>query len=517
MNDSPIGPAEGRYRQLEPDRQPYLDRARDAAQYTIPALVPPDGFNSTSKLYQPFQSIGARGVNNLASKLLLAILPPNAPFFRLRVNSFVAKELSQRENVMTEIEKGLAEFERAVMEEIEGSNDRVVAFEAFKQLLVAGNVLFFDGPKGARIYTLDRYVVRRDGSGNVLEIITCETVAPQTLPKNVRQLIGHRIDDKTKNVDIFTHVRRDGDQWKVYQEVKGFRIPGSDGNYPLDKSPWIALRFIRIDGEDYGRGYVEEYLGDLKSLEALSKAIVEGSAAAAKVLFLVRPGGTTDAATLAKSPNGAIREGNKDDVTVLQMEKFADFRVAFETINQIAQRLAHAFLLNSAVQRDAERVTAEEIRLMAQELEDALGGVYGILSQEFQLPYVNRKMAKMQRERSLPKLPKGVVKVAIVTGLEALGRGHDRNRLVNFLTTLNQTLGPELIARYVNIGEAVARLATADGIDPNGLIKTEEQIAAEEMAAQQQALANVYAPMVVDKLGTAMVEAQKQGTPNGSQ
>ena len=42
-----------------------------------------------------------------------------------------------------------------------------------------------------------------------------------------------------------------------------------------------------VDGESYGRGRVEEFIGDLKSLEALSQALVEGSAAAAKVVFTV--------------------------------------------------------------------------------------------------------------------------------------------------------------------------------------------------------------------------------------
>jgi hypothetical protein len=84
-----------------------------------------------------------------------------------------------------------------------------------------------------------------------------------------------------------------------------------------------------------------------------------------------------------------------------------------------------AFLLNSAIQRNAERVTAEEIRYMAQELEAALGGIYSTLSQEFQLPFVTRVMFQMERQKKLPVLPEGLVKPAIITGVEALGRGND--------------------------------------------------------------------------------------------
>jgi hypothetical protein len=290
----------------------------------------------------------------------------------------------------------------------------------------------------------------------------------------------------------------------------GRKIPGTFGTYPLDACPWIPLRLNRIEGEDYGRSYVEEHLGDLKSLEALMQAIVEGSAVAAKVLLLVNPNGTTRAKTIASAPNGAVREGVAEDVTVLQMNKFADFRVALQTVQMITERLSRAFLLMQGVQRDAERVTAEEVRITAQELETRLGGIYSILTQEFQLPYVNRKMNKLQKQGKLPPLPKDVVKPSIVTGLEALGRGHDRNKLVNFLGTLGKVLGPEVLQTYVHVDDAISRLATADGIDTDGLIKSKEQIAEAQQAAQMQSLIQQLGPEAMRMIGK-----QQGASPNG--
>ena len=104
---------------------------------------------------------------------------------------------------------------------------------------------------------------------------------------------------------------------------------------------------VRISAENYGRSYVEEYLGDLISLEGLSKAIVEGSSASAKTLFMVAPNGTTRAKALAESENGSIIEGSANDVSVLQVGKFPDFRVAEATMSKIEQRLSYAFLLLS--------------------------------------------------------------------------------------------------------------------------------------------------------------------------
>ena len=512
------GTAEGRYSTLESLRMPFLGQARASAKLTIPSLMPDNRMAGGGKLYQPFQSVGARGVNNLASKLLLTLLPPNAPFFRLSIDDYVLENMKGAGGpaVVTEVQRALARYERAVMTDIEGRTDRVSLFEANKQLVVAGNVLLFDDPDvGLRVFTLDTYVVQRDSSGNVLEIVVKESLALSTLPEEARKLVVNDPKGSTggadieKSIDLYTWIRRTPRNWVIEQQIGCHTVPGSEGTYPLDALPWYPLRMVRIAGEHYGRGYVEEFYGDLKSLEGLSKSVVEGTAAAAKVLFLVNPNGVTRQKTLAESPNGSIKEGNAADVTVVQMEKYNDFRVALETMNRIEQRVGQAFLLNSAVTRDAERVTAEEIRLQAQELEDSLGGLYSLLTQEFQLPYIRVKMRALSRRKDWPKLPKGMVKPKIVTGLEGLGRGHDRNRLLQFASTIANTFGPEAMARYIDASEFIKRLGVSDGIDTDGLVKTAEQVTQEMAQEQMTGLAQNVAPEVVRGISAQAQAAQQ--------
>ena len=137
---------------------------------------------------------------------------------------------------------------------------------------------------------------------------------------------------------------------------------------------------------------------------------------------------------------------------------------------------------------------------MAQELEDVLGGVYSILSQEFQMPLVNRLMDRMSKTGRLPKLPKKIVKTTIVTGLEALGRGHDLNKLDSFIQGAAQLLGEDF-STYVNMSDYLKRRATSLGIDVEGLIKTEEEIQFEQQQAAQQAMAQQVAPNVATAAG----------------
>lgn len=499
MHDSEMT-CEARYHRLESDRLTFLDRARRCSELTIPTLVPPAAHSKSTIYYTPWQGIGARGVNNLASKLLLSLLPPNSPFFRLVIDDFTRDELTGRPDAKAVVDEGLSKIERAVQSEIEGTGLRSPVFLALKHLIVAGNVLVYLPKEGVRIWRLDSYVVKRDVMGNVLDVIAKDEVSPYSLSKTEYELLDDSDDDNEtmdseteeleRTIKVYTRWYRCDDEnervhWKMYQEINGKVVPGSEGRFPADRPPFMALRWNAIDGEDYGRSYVEEYLGDLISLEGLSKAIVEASAVAAKVVYLLNPNGVTRLKDVTKAESGDVIVGKADDVTSLQTQKQADMRIAYEAAKTITDRLAMAFLMNSAVQRNAERVTAEEVRFMAAELEDALGGVYSILSQEFQLPLVNRLMDRMTKAKKLPPLPKGIVKPAIVTGLEALGRGHDLNKYLAMLQAL-QPLGPQVLAQYMNPGDYISRVATSLGIDPGGLVKSQEQIDQEMQQAQQQ-------------------------------
>ena len=132
---------QSQYNKLEINRETYLARARDCAKLTIPTLFPDKNINDATEYKTPYQSIGARGVMNLASKLMLALFPPQAPFFRLSLDDLVYKQVQGEPSQKQTLEEGLSKIEKAVMDNMEVSNDRVAIYEALKQLIVSGNVL----------------------------------------------------------------------------------------------------------------------------------------------------------------------------------------------------------------------------------------------------------------------------------------------------------------------------------------------------------------------------------------
>lgn len=364
------------YEKMKVDRQPYLDKAKEAAKYTIPSLIT-DEYNSTPRVIEtPNQSVGADGINNLSAKTTLALLPPNQPFYKFSMDEVALKQQSQesgqdKAKFEQDVNKGLSTTEKMLTDYNEQHGDRICFGEATKHYYVAGNVFLVHQPKtGLKYYPLSRFCVKRDYVGNVLTAITQETINFFALPFEMQTAVltqlavkEHKSEEdlikelKEKDVDLFTaYKRKKGKYWETWQEVEGVEVPKSRGKYPIEICPFMALRYAPVDGESYGRGLIEEYIGDVSYLDTLSLAMKQSSLAAAKLLFLVSPQGVTKIKSLAKARNGDFVVGRPDDVRSLQTEKYYDLKVAQAEADKIERRLNRIFLLKAAIQRDAERV-----------------------------------------------------------------------------------------------------------------------------------------------------------------
>ncbi len=532
--------AQARYQQLTSDREDFLDMGRRCAALTLPYLLTEDGHTEGGRLRTPWQSLGAKGVNVLSSKLMLSLFPINTSFFKLQLNDaelMAIPELTPK--VRSEIDLSLSKMERTVMEQISETSDRVQLTVAMKHLVVTGNALIFAGKKSLKVYPLDRYVIERDGDGTVIEMITKEIVDRSLLPKEFQNEggLGGLADSNSPGEDgpkfgvaaagnkgqsddavVYTHCKLKDGQHHWHQECDGKIIAKTKSSSPLKHTPWTPLRFNVVDGESYGRSRVEEFLGDLQSLERLMQAMVEGSAAAAKVVFMVSPSATTKPQSLAAASNGAIIQGRPDDVGVVQVGKTADFRTVQTMIQDLSQRLSDAFLILNV--RQSERTTATEVQAVQQELNEQLGGIFGNLTIELLTPYLNRKLFLLQRQKGIPTLPKGLVMPTVVAGLGGVGRGQDKAALMEFVTTIGQTMGPEALMKFISPTEFMKRLAAASGIDTLELVKSPETMQQEQQKQQAQmmqaSLVNQAGQLAKSPMAEQLTDQMMQGQ-NGEQ
>jgi hypothetical protein len=512
------------YKALTTERDTFVEEAHRSAQVTIPAIRPNTDDvcteNDPQVLAKPFQSLGARGVNNLASTITLALFPPSVPFFKYELTGQTYAELKELGVDPAEVESVLATRESRIQDEVDGSNLRTKTYQMIRHLLVTGNVMAYRDPSDGQwqLYPLTSYVCKRDGRGNLLDLIYVDKLDRRTI-EDPRVLKALESDEhvagettvmdpaKSQVVPVFTRVRRvSAKKFESWQEVGVTEIQGTRQTHSADTLPWLVLTYTLLDGEDYGRGFVEEYRGDLTTYENISRDMTFASANAAKVVWAINPTSPLKPRAFEKVANGGAVAANPEDVQAIQLNKSGDMSVVFQFLADIKQALAADFLLNASFQRNQERVTAEEVRLMAQELDDSLGGVFSQLTQEIQLPVARLlEKALTSAAQGFPSLPDGTVKLTVVTGLAAIGRGHELQTLRSFLGMIAEAA--QVVpgtAEYVMEEGLASRIATGSGVDPMGLLKSADEVAAERQAAQQAMTAQTVGSELARGAGNAV-------------
>ena len=218
--------ARERYNQLSTARHEFLDTAVECSELTLPYLIRDDTSTKQNfkRLPSPWQSAGAKAVVTLAAKLMLALLPPQTTFFKLQVrDDKLGTELPPE--ARSELDLSFSKMERIVMDYIAASSDRVVVHQALKHLIVGGNALLFMGKEGLKNFPLNRFVVNRDGNGNVLEIVTKELISRKLLDKVlIPEPQPNSPTDDSKNMDddveVYTYVKLEekSGRWVWHQE-----------------------------------------------------------------------------------------------------------------------------------------------------------------------------------------------------------------------------------------------------------------------------------------------------------
>lgn len=487
-----------RYQSLESKKLTLVRRCEEYAQWTLPHVFPFTGMKD-SEMQGPVDSTGARAVNHLSNKLTMTLFTPYSPFFRLQISSDVAKELeaaakggdTDAQEVLNNLDKLLADAERDAMRTLDYNKYRTEATNAAKALIITGNSLMFHPEQGrVQSYGLRDYCVQRDLSGTVVEIITRDKKAFGTFSKDVKDALRaskHKKYDKdSADVTLYTHIEmKDDGKYHMSQSADEVSLD-SEAVWTPEEMPYIVLAWNLVRGEDYGRGLVEDYAGAFHALYVLNSALVDMVGIAADVKFLVNPASVIDVKELNDSESGTYHSGNEGDVTTVKFDKVMDIQAVEAAIARFQQQIGQAFLLNSAVTRDAERVTAEEIRYVAQELELSHGGIYSRFAEEWQL----RTAVLMLRKVDIKIGNGSEIYPQIITGLDSLSRAGDLDNLRAMAADL-QLLNtvPEDVRAAIDPIRFAQYIAVRRGVDADKFLKTPTQLQQEQaqLAAQEQA------------------------------
>lgn len=504
-----------RFQTLDSKKNSLSRRCEDYASWTLPYIYPVSNIQDT-EMQGPVDSIGARAVNHLANKLTMTLFAPYSPFFRLTVSDDLVKEFEQKASqgdedakvILDNLDKSLAEAEKAAMKAMDYNRYRTEATTVSKSLIITGNALLYhpEGDGRVQAYSLRDYCVVRDLSGAVIEIITRDKKSLYTFSAAIKEAL--RAADRSKYSDnkdvvLYTQIKL-GDDGKFHlKQAADDILLDSTGAWPPEELPWIALTWNLVRGEDYGRGLVEDYAGAFHALNVLSNAMVDAIAVAADIKFLVNPASVIDVKQINDSPSGSYHQGTAEDITTLQLDKAMDLSLVTDAIDRFQRQIAQAFLLNSAMTRDAERVTAEEIRYVVQELELSHGGIYSRFAEEWQL-----RTAILMLKRVDLKIGKDkTIYPQIITGLDSLSRAGDLDNLRLFIQDLALLQAvPPALQQVIDPLKFAAFIGTRRGVDYEKFTKSQDQLVQEQQAMQKQ-----QQQMIDHQAGAQMaVEAGKQ-------
>ncbi|QOC54181.1 portal protein [Aeromonas phage Atoyac1] len=465
--------ARGRFASLDAKRSGLVSRCERYSELTIRSVLPASGYDEgQDSAPHDVQSVGSAAVNNLVNKMMLAMFAPSRPFMRYELPRKEREAMLAALGISEEkLKEMLSTLEMDSVKELDAIAARPKLYDLMTHLVVTGNGLRYMDDDQMRVLSLRNYVARRNAKGQSVEIIIRERVTPEDLEEDVRPFC-------TKGSEEQYHYRwftRHGSRWKEVQYIEDTEItlPKYQGDYNEKDVPVHHHVWRLPDGSNYGIGHVEDFSGDFEGLSQLSEAELNGAILSSEFRWLANPAGMTRVEDVETSKNGDVIPGSEGDLVLVSAGAVANsIAVVSASAEKWARRIASGFLMTGGVQRDAERVTAEEIRLLAGELETALGGVYSRLAVDLQLPLAYWLMDRV----GAAEFKNSDFKPVIITGLDALSRNGDLENVRLFVQDVIQitTLPPE-VSQRLRLDNIFSALASGRGLKADQYVRPEEE------------------------------------------
>lgn len=475
-----------RFKIMDSFRTSKLERSRYFSSLTLPTVMPPEGWTEQDQLPQPFSSQAARGVTSMASRMLSALLPLNdLPFFKFELGTGAEPE--------PEIYSYLDALSFQVFNKLSSANLREIIYQALQHLIIIGDVLLvMDDDMNFRIVRLDRYVCKRDVHGDLEELIFVEYQSVEAENSDLLTMQMHAEDDHKGYKKVYVRAHKVEDLWQIEkQNSDGDLI--ERGEYNI--LPYIPLRWSGIPGENYGRSHIEDIIGDVKALEAFTEGLIYGVTASSLFWMACDPAGMTELDDIASRPTGSWVPARQGEVFTISPADTMNPQIQSTQagVGILREEVGKAFLMGGSSIPQGERVTATAVRMIGQELEHVLGGAFSAIARDLMKPIVERTVFLMITKGDIDErlsemfTEDGLLDVEIVTGLQALSRDTDLQKLMQ-MGEMVRNLPEEAMAMF-KWDQYGAALITALGFAPDSWIKSEEEVKAEQKAMQEEQMA----------------------------
>lgn len=478
---------------MSTEKGDLIDRSEAFSRWTVAAIMPADGGEMVEQVHGNVH-IGASLVNHLSNKIVDVLFPVSRPFFTVAMTPEAQLKIEQeigedQAGVMQEqVRDATSKLEKVAMRNLKLTAYRPTAILACKHLIVTGNALLRRMPNGERVlYPVNRYGVRRDILGKEIEVVLSDKKMFSTFdPAMQAAILAVHGETKPENIlELLTHYNLEGKRWCIVQECQGVMIGKKFYQNAADYD-LLILDWTLHPGENYGRGLVEDHAATFHNIDVTNEAVIDLMAIIADIKFFVRPGSpmSHNLAALNAAPRGTYWPGNADDISIPEFRARGDLSTMIEVISRWEGELSASFLKSTV--RDAERVTAQEIRMVANELESAFGGLYSQLAMSWQQKEADYAISKVDFAKEVGDLGE-MFEVVVTTGLESLSREGQIDNLRLAIGDLQMMdIVPDDVKSAINPLRFAKFVFTNRSVDLKAFLNTPEEMQANQQAAMQQ-------------------------------
>jgi hypothetical protein len=188
---------------------------------------------------------------------------------------------------------------------------------------------------------------------------------------------------------------------------------------------------------------------------------------------------------LANAESGEYVQGSPGAVSAYENGDATKLQVMRAELAATIENLSRAFMYKGNT-RDAERVTAFEIKQDALEADNVLGGAYSTLAAGMQVPLAHICLTEVNSDM-LEGIVTNTVELNIVAGIPALGRATDvQNLILAAQDAIAIIPGLMQVDKRID-GQKIMDMIMAGGsVDTSLIYKSDEQMASEDKAAAAQ-------------------------------
>ncbi len=397
------------------------------------------------------------------------------------------------------------------------------AFECYMSLGAFGtSAMFIDEIPGVtlryRAIPLSELVIDLDHTGRVdtvyrsFQLTARQAAQVPSWQGKVPQGILSQLKSTPNTMFEFVHcVRPNPDYRQGMAGGQGMayisRYVSRQDNALLDESgfrvmPYAVGRYVTGPREIYGRSPAMEALADIKSLQEMEKTLLRVSHRMVDPPLILTEEGALNAFSVR--PNalnyGYLREDGTPLVQPLQTP--GNIPIGIEMTDQKRKAVNDSFLITlfQILVENPRVMTATEVLQRAQEKGALLGPTMGRQQSEFLGPIIERELDLLQANGAIPEPPPQLMDYVMSGGeilpkytgpLARLMKSEEAAgllRTVEAMLPVAQASGDMSVLRRINADEAVKIIAEANGV-PAKAMRTDEELAIMDMAAQQQAQA----------------------------